>query len=345
MIQSFIKINLTYKILFASLPALFSFTLLQVPNILAETIEEGAKREGRVVFYCGMVVPDVRALADGFNKKYPSIKVEHYRASESKILEKLLTEKRSGKTFADVEHMAGIWVNVYKKEGLLMKYVSPEAKIFPPGFKDPEGFWTTYYNTYLTFIYNTRLVAKKDLPKTYEGLMDPRWKGKIGVYNDEFEWYMGMLEWMGEEKGKQFMKRLADQEPVFRGGRTLISTLLVAGEFPLALGALHRTLAQQKEGAPVDTIPLTDPAMASMRAIGIHATAPHPNASKLLVDFILSNEGQSILNRISRHPVRSDVQVEPAVEAVRRNLFPIGPRNPELLHSYKKDYEKILLKR
>ncbi len=335
-----------YVFLKIALPVLIcAFIVQPAPRLFAETVEEGAIREGKVVFYCGMVAPDVRALADGFNKKYPQVKVEHYRAAESKILEKLLTEKRGGKTFADVLHMAGIWTGVYKKEGLLRKYASAEAKVFPKGFTDPEGFWTTYYNTYLTFIHHTRLAPRKDLPKSYEGLLDSRWKGKIGVYNDEFEWYMGMLEYMGEEKGKQFMRRLADQDLVLRGGRTLISTLLVAGEFPVALGAVHRTMAEQKEGAPVDIVPLSNPAMASMRAIGIHANAPHPNASKLLVDFILSKEGQTILNRINRHPVRSDIPVEPAVDAIRRNLFPIGPRNPDLLHNYKKEYEKILLRR
>jgi len=329
-----------------SFVAFFFCTMLPVQAVHAETVEEGAKREGKVVFYCGMVFPDVRALADGFQKKYPFVKLEHYRAGENKILEKLLTEKRGGKTFADVEHMAGLWTNVYKKEGLLTKYVSPEAKIFPQGFSDPEGFWTAYYNTYLTFIYNTRLVTGKDIPKSLDDLLLPKWKGKkIGLYDDEFEWYVGMMDLLGKEKGPQFMKRLGDQDLVLRGGRTLISTLLVAGEFPLALGAVHRTLAEQKIGAPIALVNFPTPTLASMRCIGIHPNAPHPNASKLLVDFILSKEGQTILNRINRHPIRADIPVEPAVEAVRRNLFPIGPQSLERLQGLKKEYEKVLLKR
>ncbi len=99
-------------------------------------------------------------------------------------------ERRAGKAFADVVHIAGIYASLYKKEGLLGKYISPESRIYPQGFKDPEGFWTAHNSLYYSFTYNTRLVAKKELPKTYEDLLDPKWKGnKIGMNIGDFEWY------------------------------------------------------------------------------------------------------------------------------------------------------------
>lgn len=255
-------------------------------------------------------------------------------------------ERRAGKAFADVVHIAGIYANLYKKEGLLGKYISPESKIYLQGFKDPEGFWTAHNSLYYTFAYNTRLAAKKELPKSYEDLLAPKWKGKkIGVNIGDFEWYQGMLDLLGEEKGMQFIKRLADQDPMVRQGRTLIANLLVAGEYPLALGAVHRVLELQKEGAPVDIIPFPTPTFAAMRWIGIYSNAPHPNAAKLFVDFSLSKEGQSIVTRIGRHPIRQDIEVEPVLETIRRNLFPIRPTDPELAAMYTKEFEKILLKR
>lgn len=336
--------NYFRKHTFVLLLIFFSFMILQVPIVLAESIVEGAKREGKVLCYIGSSVIVVQALANSFNKRYPFIKVEHYKAPLSVFLEKLIMEKRSGKAFCDVVHMNGIWPNVYKKEGLLRKYVSPESKVFPNEFKDPEGFWTAFFNGYYAFLYNTRLLAKTELPKNYDDLLNPKWRGKIGLHTDELEWYMGTLKLLGEEKGRQFMKRLSDQDLVIRTGRTLLTTIMVAGEFPLTLGLIHRMLEMQKVGAPVDRLPFTTPTLAAMRCIAISANAPHPNASTLFVDFILSKEGQSILNQYSQHPVRMDVKVDPVVEAIRHNLFPIGPGNPELIPTYKKEYETILLK-
>lgn len=323
----------------------FSFTVFQIPKLFAETVEEGAKREGKVVFYTTLTLPDIQALANDFQKKYPFLKLEYTRANESKLLERLIAEKRGGKALADVLHMAGTWTNVYKKEGFLRKYVSAESKLIPQGFKDPEGFWTTYYTTCFTFIYNTRLVAKNDLPKNYEDLLNARWKKKIGISRDEIEWYIGMLDFLGEEKCKQFIKLLGNQDPIVRDGRTLITYLLVAGEFPLALGNASLMFVLQKEGAPIDRIPFSTPTLAGMRCIGIHANAPHPNAARLLEDYILSKECQNFLNRVNRPPVRSDIQLEPALAAITRSLYPIRPKDPELLQSYRKEFEALLLKR
>ncbi len=336
----------TQKIIFNLLIVTFLlFTVVKIPELLAESLEAAAKREGRVLFYSGMSTGDNQILLSGFQKKYPLVKAEVFRANESGLFQRLISEKRMGQTFADVVHMAGFLTGIYKKEGLLGKYVSPEAKAFPRGFKDPEGFWTAHYSTYHMFIYNTRLVAKTDLPKTYDDLLNPRWKRNIGMSDDEVEWFMGMLDYLGEEKGRQFMKGLAAQEPMLRSGRTLVATLMSAGEFPLALGAVHRTLAMQKEGSPVDMIYLPGPVMTANRALGIHANAPHPNAAKLFMDYVLSREGQTLFTQMSRHPVRLDVTVDPVVEKIRKNLFPIKPRDPDVIQNYKKEYDKIFKKR
>ncbi len=324
----------------------YLFVISQAAELSAATLEEEARREGKVVFYSSQVLPDVLALVEGFQKKYPSIKIEYERSLESAMHERLLSEKRAGKSAADVVHSVGIWANLYKKEGLLgTPYISPEAKSYPQGFKDPEGYWTAYYATYFAFIYNTKLVPRKELPKTYESLLDAKWKHKIGMYNAEFEWYTGMMNYLGEEKGRQFMKRLADQDLMLRAGRTLITNLLVAGEYSLALGAVHRALDMQKAGASVDIIPFAAPTLAAIRCIGIPARNPHPAAARLLVDFILSREGQTIVKRRNYQPVHPDIQLEPALEAIRRNQYPIKPGDPDILQVSKKEYEKILLKR
>ena len=153
---------------------------------------------------------------------------------------------------------------------------------------------------------------------------------------------MGMLDFMGEEKGTQFMTHLADQNPIFRNGNAIISSLMTAGEFPLALSVVHTTREQQKAGAPVDIMSFPTPTLADVRWIGISAGAPHPNAAKLFVDFLLSKDSQYILNQFNYHPVRTDVQImDPVVEEIRRNLFPIKTRDAEVVGDYKRKFNKI----
>lgn len=323
----------------------FLLSLFQPPGLLAESLEEGARREGKVLLYSGMNVPNSQKVVNAFQKKYPFIRAEYYRANEGQLLQKAVTEKQMGQSLADVLHMGGIWVNLYKKEGLLGRYLSPEAKFVLQGFKDQEGFWTAYYTAYYSFIYNTKMVAPKDLPKTYEELLQARWKRKIGLSLDDVEWYMGMLDLMGEEKGKQFMRRLSEQEPMLRNGRSLILNLMVAGEFPLSLGAVHTTREQQKMGAPIEILTFPSPTLAAPRMIGIQANAPHPNAAKLLVDYLLSKDGQIVVSQTLRNPIRMDVPVDPVIEKIMGNLLPIRPRDVESVQTYKRDWERIFTKR
>ena len=147
------------------------------------------------------------------------------------------------------------------------------------------------------------------------------------------------------EKGLQFMKRLADQDIRLNSGKTLTMQLMISGEFPIAKGVLHRALQMKKQGAPVQLVDFPTPTLAGMRACVLHADAPHPNAGKLFIDFMLSKEGQMTLNKLDRHPVRMDIKVDPVVEEARRNLFPIRPAPAEMTTAYIKEYRKVLLKR
>jgi len=319
------------------------FAMLPVSELKAQSLVDKAKKEGKLTWYTGLIIPDTQVVADAFKKKYPFINIEYYRGNQRKILQKVLMEKQGGKKIADVVHSAGALVNVYKKEGIPQKYVSPEAKNWPKGFIDPEGFWTTYYNTYHCFVYNTRMVAEKDVPRSYEDLLDPKWKGKIGIAN-EWEWFGGVLDLMGREKGLAYMKRLGAQELRNYSGRTLTTQLMASGEFPIAKGVFHRSLQMQKKGAPIQWTTFPTPVPAALRCIQLHADAPHPNAGKLFIDFILSKDGQSILNKLDRHPVRRDIKVDPVVEKIRSKLFPIKPVSAEMTRSYMRDYDDILVR-
>lgn len=322
----------------------FLFVVLYVPETLAQSLEEGAKHEGTVTLYFGMPILNIQAIADAFTKKYPFIKVEYVRAGGPNLLQKVLAEKAGGKLNADVVQMVVGLIGVYKEEGILARYVSPESRIYPEGFKDPEGFWTGFYSTYKLFLYNTKMVSGKEVPRTFDDLLKPQWKKQIGIGRNEFEWYIGMLDYLGEEKGRQFMKRLGDQELSIRNGLTIVSQLMAAGEFPLALSSQEAALELIKAKAPIGWLPLLTPTIDVPRCIGLATGAPHPNAAKLMIDFLLSREGQTILNRIGRASIRPDIKRDPVLEALNLKLYPFRPKSSKQMENLIKEYRKILLK-
>jgi len=296
------------KILFAIMFFGYFFPLV----VTAAEVRDKAEAEGKVVFYASMNNADVKALADGFKQLYPKIDIQFYRASDSPLMEKVMTEGRAGKPLWDVIAITGFYGHFLKKRGMLEAYDSPERKYFRDAYKDPQGFWTSIYTTYAIFGYNTRLVSKTSIPKSYQDLLKPEWKGQIGIEARPYEWFATTMKNMGgEEKGSDFMRRLAQQQPQPRSGRTLIAQLVAAGEFKGSVTVYSQSYEVLKgTGAPVEWIAL-DPVYASVHPTGIAAKATHPNAARLLMDFLLSKKGQEILRSLRRIPDRTDTPPDP----------------------------------
>ncbi len=328
----------------AGLAAIFLCLALLVTESRAQSLEEGAKREGVVTLYFGMPVPNIQAIADAFVKKYPFLKVEYVRAGGPNLLQRVLAEKAGGRTNADVVQMVVGLIGAYKEAGILAKYVSPESRAYPEGVKDPEGYWTGFYSTYKLFIYNTKMLPEREAPRTFEDLLHAKWKRQIGIGRNEFEWYIGMLDYLGEERGRSFLKRLGEQELVVRSGLTLASQLMAAGEYPLALSSQEAALELLKSRAPVGWLPALTPTVDVPRCIGLAAGAPHPHAAKLMVDFLLSREGQTVMNRIGRTSIRPGVQRDPVLEALNLKLSAFRPRSSKQMEGLIRDYRKVLLK-
>jgi iron(III) transport system substrate-binding protein len=178
--------------------------------------------------------------------------------------------------------------------------------------KDSKGYWTSVYVNSIVLGYNKNLVRKEDVPKTYEDLLLPRWKGrKISIDDSYTTFLQGLISVWGREKAVSYLKRLADQEPVIMRGSTVRVQLAAAGEFPLVLAYANIIQYPMEKGAPLDWVPL-EPVIVSVNTVMLGAKAPHPNAAKLLVDFNLSKEGQEKLWDFQRIPARSDVEPKPA---------------------------------
>jgi len=296
---------------------------------------EGAKKEGRLVYYTGMELDQSTIFANEFAKKYPFIKPELFRASGEKVLTKYLTEARAKTYRADIFQASVIQVSQLKGEGLLQKYVSSENKAYPEGFKDREGYWYAFYLLPYVIGYNTNIIPPNEAPKSYEDLLNPKWKGKIGLEAEQYQWFFHLLKITGKEKGLDFMRRLAQQDLHMRNGHNLLQQLVIAGEVPISvvLYANQVEYDRRATGAPIDWVRFKGPTITAFNAISIPANAPHPNTAKLFVDFSLSQEGQAILKRFNRIPARPSVTPDPSGIVEALNLYPARPE--DLIANYK----------
>ncbi len=194
-----------------------------------------AKQEGSLVFYTSWGPSDAEYVVKAFEKKYPRLRVEIVRASSERTLTRLLNEQRANTFLGDVVAVSGLQSGILKAKGALDRYQSPEAANFSPEWRDPDGYGTGLHQTIYVIGYNSRLVAPEIAPKGYEDLLQPRWKGQLGWDPEEYYLFGALLKSRGKEKGLDYWRRLGAQQINFRKGYTLISELVSAGEFPVAV--------------------------------------------------------------------------------------------------------------
>jgi iron(III) transport system substrate-binding protein len=277
-----------------------------------QQLKESAEAEQKMVWYTTIGSADAKMLIDGFRRRYPKIDAEYFRTGGPQLVERIFTEARAGKHLWDVFMNSAIYTHLLNEKSMLAVYESPEAKYYREGYKDPRGTWVSIYTNYAVAGYNTKLVAREEVPKSYMDLLKPFWSGQIGMDAKSYEWFAVVIRGLGEEKGLNFMRQLAKNKIQLRNGRELVSELVAAGEFKLALTAYSQNYESLRlRGAPVDWVAL-DPVYANIHPVGLSSNAPHPKAGKLFIDFLLSKAGQEILRAQKRIPDRVDTPPDPA---------------------------------
>jgi len=254
---------------------------------------EGARKEGNLMIYSLLAVPDHSRIVNRFKEKYPFIEVSLIRPGASeRITARVMTEARAGRHLVDIIGVSRLNMFHLMQRGLLMSYESPERRQFDAAFKDKNGFWTAFYVNPEVMAYNTRLVPAGAAPKAYQDLLDPFWKGKLVLEQTAVEWFAALLQHWGEEKGLAYMRRLAGQDLKSINGNTLITQLIAAGEHAAAVSLNGpRVELTRRRGAPIDWAAL-DPTVVDLVTMGIAAHSPHPNAAKLYLNYVLSREVQ-----------------------------------------------------
>ena len=311
---------------------------------------EGAKKEGELTYYSAMIVNQaLRPLTAAFQAKYPFIKISYWRANSEEIETKISAEIRANNPVGDVIEGTGIG-ELAVRAGLAQPIVSPELGAIAERFRDPNRLWVPTRMSYFALAYNTRLIAAGTQPKTYDDLLDEKWRGKMAwpllsaigaplfVTNLRLAW--------GDEKAKAYLQRLRAQNIVNFGAgnpRTLVDRV-IAGEYPIALQIFaHHPLISAAKGAPVTT-QLLAPVASSAGTLVIPKGSRHPYSAALLMDFLLSKEGQRILAAAEYLPVRQDVEplaqiapIVPSRAGIAENFI-----SPEKLSAYTESSAKIV---
>jgi ABC-type Fe3+ transport system substrate-binding protein len=304
-------------------------------------LKKKAREEGKLVFYTSLALQDAMDLENKFKKKYPFFKTQINRLSNTKLLNRVLAEHRAKKRLVDVITCKGDAVHLLQKKGVLAKYPSPERKFYGDAFKDKEGYWTDAYPTVHTLVYNTRMVAPDETPTRFEGMLNPKWKGMLGINSNNYMWLEVIMQIMGKEKGMKFLEDLAKQNPMVRAGSTLNITLVAAGELAMVVSVNANLVEKHKaKGAPVEWAKIK-PYYGDLHPAALVAKAPHPNAGKILIDYILSQTGQELMIEFGKIPARRGLQSK----LIRsEEITPIEPALGEKTNYYMGLMRKIFAK-
>ena len=294
---------------------------------------ERAKQEGTVVLYTSLAPSESKPLAEAFEKKY-GIKVELWRAISEKVVQRAVSEASARRHTVDVIETNGPEMEMLSREKILAEFHSPYHADLPPEAIPAHRQWFPDRMNFFVVGYNTAKVQRSEIPETYEGFADPKWRGRIGIEATDAEWMATLIKVWGHDKGMDYFRKLSAMRPDVRKGHVLLAELVAAGEVPVGLTMYNSNIVSLKrKGAPIDFVPV-QPVAARPQGIGIARNAPHPHAAMLFADFVLSPEGQRLFESMGRVPASTKVKSE-------LNNFPFKMIDPSTVLEEQEKWEKL----
>jgi len=290
-----------------------------------QALIDAAKKEGVVTWYTTQIVNQfAKPAAEAFEKKY-GVRVDFTRNDPGAVVMRVMGEAKAGRVQADVFDSAPV-VTALKTAGLAVKWMPDSARRLDAKFVDADGYWTATNIYVLTPARNTDLVKNGTEPKSWEDLLDPKYKGRM-AWNSQIPTagaagFVGLvLTEYGEEKGRAYLRRLAAQNiaPLGVAARQVVDQMM-AGEYAIALQIFNNhPVISAAQGAPADFIPL-NPAFEYASVVALAKDGPHPAAAKLFIDFLVSPEGQALYRDADYMPVDS------AIPTRNQSLRPDGAK-------------------
>ena len=302
---------------------------------------DAAKKEGAMVFYTTMDIQNSKPLLDAFNKKYPFVKADLVRLGGTAMVSRILTEAQAGASKFDVAVGISPSLTPMRERNLIAPYMSAEFANLYGDLYDAKGYWSTVYLNTLVLGYNTKVISRNDLPKTYDDLLKPQYKQKFIIDIENHDVFVALSQEWGQEKAINYFKGLAKQEPVFLRGNTNRANFVSVGERSMTFVYAQVIERMNQTGAPVDWIPL-EPVAVELNVAMLSAKAAHPNAAKLFIDYLISKDGQEFLKTFRRIGPRKDVKPDPPklFEGFRRRV--VTPDNYKNLREITKLHNDAL---
>ncbi len=269
-----------------------------------QRLVEAAQKEGSLTLYTSNAAPTIQVLSADFEKRY-GVRVDAWRASSVKVLQRLAAEKRANRWDFDAVSVSSPELEALYRERLLQEIDSGLHKEMLDGTLPAHRGWAPQFINVFVQAYNTHAVKKDDLPKRWADLLDPRWRGKLGVEAKAGEWYCGLLKNLGEEKGAELFREIAARNGLsVRSGNSVLANMVVSGEVPFALAVYSHMIEEaRQQGAPVDWVAI-DPMIGRSNGIGVSRKPPHPNAALLFYEYAIGDAQPLMLKMNYLSPVK-----------------------------------------
>ena len=273
-------------------------------------LEDGARKEGELLWLGSFNEDNARPIIEGFRKKYPFLKVNRVRTDSTKALQRVLAELRAKTSRTDL--ITSNAVVELREAGAVQSFQSPSLDAFAPEDRDPDGFAAPLYFVYYGLAaFNTDQVSPAQAPKSYDDLLDPKWKGQMVFASSASGalFFMSFLRmaW-GDEKAEAYLSKLAGQKITARteSARTVLG-MMISGEHKIMISPFLTHVGEAaRKGAPVDVL-MADPVPVSATPVLLAKTSPHPHATMLMIDYLLGPEAQGFLRDAGYFPANRTV--------------------------------------
>jgi iron(III) transport system substrate-binding protein len=283
----------------------------------AADLAKAANTEGQVNWYTTFASSDVQPMIAAFNKAYPKIKINALRLSASQLPPKIITEQRGHQYTADVVSGDSPQVAQLIHANALQPFTSPDQTPLPQGLSLPTGYQTVVYAVTTALAWNPTVVKQKGLPvpTSIQTFTQPAWKGKFSIDPTAVNWYDSLIKTMGHSQALALVQKLGQNNPVLVESHTEALTDVQAGEPAGAVTAYGYKASSLKKKTPAGVEFLNpNPVPSSLNLIDLVASAPHPAAARLFVNWMVSKAGQTAVVDVTNHTsLRSDVTNDPKV--------------------------------
>jgi iron(III) transport system substrate-binding protein len=303
-----------------------------------EDLVAKAQKERELVVYGTALAAQFDKFSEPFRRRYPFIKTQYSRATGEALTTKILFEASAQQLSPDVVLINNYTHRIFMKKNIITPYLPPTAANFPPGFIDKQGYWLGFYLVPYAITYNTMLVPKETAPKSFDDLLNPKWKGQISLEREEYLVTQSHMQYLGQAKGIEYFKRLARQDPILVNGHSKQAVLLTAGEFPVIIYSdIARTEELKRKGAPIEWV-RAEPHITVLVSAAITREARHPAAARLFMNYLAADEGQKAVIAMDKPPALPKFQPE-YLRGVK--LYPADWALSDTYEEYNKLYRDI----